>query len=120
MPDKDYTAVLLEEIRDRNNAVLELLRDIPTRSEFGELKQAVADVKQDMKTVKAAVTDMSDQIADGGLVRRRSCASVEKAIPGGVANRCGRRATSDWFRQVILTPARAGKASALPSAQPSK
>jgi hypothetical protein len=49
MPDKDYMAVLLEETRDQNKAVLEAVADIkrsvrnqPTRFEFEELRQDVA------------------------------------------------------------------------------
>jgi hypothetical protein len=56
-----YLGVLLEEIRDQNKAVLEAVGDmqtkvssLPTRDEFIELKQ-------DVKVIKAAVTDVSNQ-----------------------------------------------------------
>jgi DNA-binding HxlR family transcriptional regulator len=61
MTDKDYTALLLEEIRDQNKAVLELLRAIPTISDFRHLEQRVDDLRADVKVIKAAVTDLSFQ-----------------------------------------------------------
>lgn len=66
MSDDDvrYVGILLEQIRDQNQAVLELLKDIPTRTEFGALKQDVADLNQDVKVIKAAVMDMGKQLAD--------------------------------------------------------
>lgn len=64
MSDHDYTAILLEEIRDQNKAVLEAVGDmrkelaeVPKRDEFDELKQ-------DMKVIKAAAVDLSHQVAD--------------------------------------------------------
>jgi predicted nucleic acid-binding Zn-ribbon protein len=64
MSDQDYMAVLLEEIRDQNKAVLEAVGDmrkdlatVPKREEFDELKQ-------DVKIIKAAVTDLSHQVTD--------------------------------------------------------
>lgn len=56
----NYLGVLLEEIHDQNKAVLEAVGDmrikasnLPTRDEFIELKQ-------DVKVIKAAVTDVSN------------------------------------------------------------
>jgi len=62
--------VLLEQIRDQNKAVLEGIKDLPTRMEFSELRQDVAELKQDMKVVRAATTDTSHQVHD--LERRVS------------------------------------------------
>jgi len=53
---KDYQTILLEVIRDQNKAILEGLQDVPKRLEFNELRSDVAELKQDMKVVKAAVT----------------------------------------------------------------
>ena len=62
--DDNYLGVLLEEIRDQNRAVLEAvgsmredLNHLPKREEFDELKQ-------DVKIIKAAVTDLSHQVND--------------------------------------------------------
>lgn len=56
--------VLLEQIRDQNKVVLETvdtmraeLALVPKREEFDELKQ-------DVKVIKAAVTDLSRQVND--------------------------------------------------------
>jgi predicted nucleic acid-binding Zn-ribbon protein len=64
MSDQDYAAILLEEIRDQNKAVLEAvgemrreLSNVPKRDEFEELKE-------DVKVIKAAVTDISQQVTD--------------------------------------------------------
>lgn len=60
----NYIGILLEEIRDQNKAVLEAVGDmrselskVPKRDEFDELKQ-------DVKVIKAAVTDLSHQVND--------------------------------------------------------
>ena len=57
--DANHFGVLLEQIVDQNKAVLEAVGDIrakvedlPTRDEFHELQR-------DVKTIKAAVTDLS-------------------------------------------------------------
>lgn len=62
--DDNYTGLLLEQIRDQNKAVLEAVSDmrtdlkqLPKREEFDELKQ-------DVKVIKAAVTDLSRQVND--------------------------------------------------------
>ena len=60
---KDYATILLEEIRDQNKAILEGLREVPKRVEFNELKQDVAELKQDMKVVKAAVQATNRDLA---------------------------------------------------------
>ena len=76
MDDKGYTAHLLEEIRDQNRALLEGMKDMPKSWEFKELQRdidtlrqngtvirvAIADVSQDMKIIKAAVTDNTRQV----------------------------------------------------------
>ncbi len=62
--DKDYAAVLLEQIVDQNKAVLEAVGDIqrkvanlPTRDEFDELRQ-------DVKTTMSALRGVSGQVTD--------------------------------------------------------
>ena len=60
-PDDNYLTILLE-IRDQNKAVLEAVGDmraelkrVPKCEEFDELKQ-------DVKIIRAAVTDLSYQV----------------------------------------------------------
>ena len=60
---KDYATILLEEIRDQNKAILEGLREVPKRVEFNELKQDVAEVKQSVKTIEAAVQATNRDLA---------------------------------------------------------
>ncbi|WIG58337.1 MAG: hypothetical protein OJF49_001083 [Ktedonobacterales bacterium] len=60
MADKDDTAILLEEIRDQNKAVLEAVADMKTLVDMiPTMREDIAELKQDMKVVKAAVTDLS-------------------------------------------------------------
>lgn len=61
---KSHIEVLLEQVVSQNNAVLEAVGDIqrkvadlPTRAEFDELRQ-------DVKTIKAAVTDTNRDLAE--------------------------------------------------------
>ena len=56
--DNNYIGVLLEQIRDQNKAVLEAVGDMR------------AELKQDVKVVRAATTDTSRQVHD--LERRVS------------------------------------------------
>jgi hypothetical protein len=66
--DDNYVAVLLEEIRDQNKAVLETVGDLQKNvSKIPVIEETVDELKQDMKVVKAAVTDMSHQVQDHGV-----------------------------------------------------
>jgi len=66
--DDNYVAVLLEEIRDQNKAVLEAVGDLQKNvSKIPVIEETVDELKQDMKVVKAAVTDMSHQVQDHGV-----------------------------------------------------
>ena len=62
--DVRYVGILFEEVRDQMKVVLEAVGDLPTRREFEELRQYVVELKQDVKVIKAAVTDQSHQLAD--------------------------------------------------------
>jgi len=60
--DINHFSVLLEEVMSQNKAILEIVTDtqkkvadLPTRDEFTELKQ-------DVKVIRAAVTDLSRQV----------------------------------------------------------
>ena len=60
--DVNHLSVLMEQVVDQNKAVLEAVGDIrakvedlPTRDEFNELKR-------DVKTIKAAVTDLGSDL----------------------------------------------------------
>ena len=64
MSDQDYTAIILEEIRDQNKAVLELVSDLPTKREFNELKDDVSELKSDVKVVKVAIIDLTRKTND--------------------------------------------------------
>lgn len=61
--DVNHLSVLMEHVVDQNRAVLEAVGDIqrkvadlPTRAEFDELKQ-------DVRVIKAAVVDLSRDLA---------------------------------------------------------
>lgn len=67
-PD-NYTAVLLEEIRDQMKAVLEIVADNQTKvSKLDGIERNVSELKDDMKIVKQAVTDTSKDLK---LLERR-------------------------------------------------
>ncbi len=54
--------VLGEVLADELKAIREGISNLPTRTEFNELKTDVEELKSDMKVVKAAVTDQSKQL----------------------------------------------------------
>jgi hypothetical protein len=54
-----YIGVLLEQIRNQNKAIREGLQEVPKRVELHELRQDVAELKQDMQSSKTTVADLS-------------------------------------------------------------
>ncbi len=63
--DDTYIGALLEEIRDQNKVVLESVGDMQRQvAVLPAMQQDIAELKQDMKVVKAAVTDLSRQVND--------------------------------------------------------
>ena len=52
---KEYNTILLEEIRDQNKAILEGQKDQASRADMRRLEQDIAELKDDMQVVKAAV-----------------------------------------------------------------
>jgi hypothetical protein len=60
---KDYNSILLEEIRDQNKAILEGQKEQASRADIRRLEQDMAELKDDMKVVKAAVTATSRDLA---------------------------------------------------------
>jgi uncharacterized protein (DUF4213/DUF364 family) len=66
--DVRYFDIMLEELRDQNRAVLAYVGQMPqVVARLEAIEQDVAELKQDMKVMKAAVTDMSRQLADHEL-----------------------------------------------------
>jgi hypothetical protein len=61
----DYISLLLEEIRDQNKAVLEVVGDMQKDvAKLPTIEDGVEELKLDMKIVKAAVKDISNQQRD--------------------------------------------------------
>jgi hypothetical protein len=66
MADKDYTNVLLEQIRDEVKAVRELVADVPKMSDFRRLEQRVDELHADVKVIKSVVRAHSGKLAELG------------------------------------------------------
>ena len=67
MGKKDYQTVLIEQLVDQNKAILEYVSDVPAMAaRLERVEQDVSELEQDMKIVKAAVTDVSQQVANHG------------------------------------------------------
>jgi hypothetical protein len=66
MADKEdnYVGILLEEIRDQNKAVLEAVGDMQTSLKKMPTNDRFTDLQEDVKVIKAAVTDMGRQQQD--------------------------------------------------------
>ncbi len=62
--DEDRKQVLGEVLMDELKAIRKGIANLPTRPEFNELTQKVDGLADDMKVVKAAVTDQSKQLSD--------------------------------------------------------
>jgi hypothetical protein len=65
MAKKDYRTILIEQLVDQNTAILEYVGELPSiKRDSVQLKEDGAEVKSDMNVVKAAVTEMSQHLAD--------------------------------------------------------
>jgi len=62
--DDNYTQVLLEQIRDQNKALLEAAANQATRDDIYRLEERMTTIEQDVKVIKAAVTDQSKELAE--------------------------------------------------------
>lgn len=60
----NYTAVVLEEIRDQNKAVLEAVGQIIDTINTLATKDELAEVKADVKVIRAAVTVTNTDVSD--------------------------------------------------------
>jgi len=75
LSDDERKLVLGEVLMDELRAIREAISDLPTRTEFKELKENTGELKSDMKVVKAAVTDQGSHVAD----HERRISSLESA-----------------------------------------
>ncbi|HEU5377797.1 MAG TPA: hypothetical protein VFV38_20430 [Ktedonobacteraceae bacterium] len=63
--DTHDLSILLEQIRDQNKVVLECIAEMPKIvTRLSDVERDVAEFKQDVKVIKAVVTDMSRQVND--------------------------------------------------------
>ncbi len=63
--DVNHLSVLMEQVVDQNKAVLEAVGDIQQKvARLDGIERDVAELKQDMKGVKAAVVDLSRDLAE--------------------------------------------------------
>jgi peptidoglycan hydrolase CwlO-like protein len=61
----DYTGHMLEQVLDEIRAVHELVAEVPKMArKLDRVEQDVAELKQDMKVVKAAVTATNRDLAN--------------------------------------------------------
>lgn len=62
--DRDYVGHLFEQMMDELKAVHELVAGQPTRQEFDEVRQGVAELRNDVSAIRAALIDTNKQIAE--------------------------------------------------------
>ena len=61
--DKDYTNVLLEEMNSKFDILIEVVGGMKDEMKTLAKQSDLDEVKADVKVIKAAVTDVSDQVA---------------------------------------------------------
>jgi hypothetical protein len=64
MSDDNYTAVILEEIRDQNKAVLEAVGQMQDQMKMLATKDELQAVADDVKVIKLAIADTSHDLVD--------------------------------------------------------
>lgn len=62
--EDNYTNILLEEIRDQNKAVLELVGQMQGQMNSLATKDSLQEVAEDVKTIKAALTDTNKDLKE--------------------------------------------------------
>jgi hypothetical protein len=62
LTDDDRKQVLGEVLMDEFRVIREMLGDLPTRTEFNQLKERVDEIGGDVEVIKLAVTDQSRQL----------------------------------------------------------
>jgi uncharacterized protein YoxC len=63
--DVNHLSVLMEQVVDQNKAVLEAVGDIQRKvARLDGIERDVAELKQDVKVIKAAVVDLSRDLAE--------------------------------------------------------
>ncbi len=63
--DDDYAGLILEELRDQNKAILEILSPMKQMSvDVSELKEDMREVKSDIKAIKAVVKKHNTELTD--------------------------------------------------------
>jgi len=63
MSDDNYTKLLAEELKTQRTQILEALgglKDVPKK--LNKIEESLEEVKNDVKAIKAAVTDQSKQL----------------------------------------------------------
>jgi len=65
MSDTDYTAVILEELRDQNKAIMEYVTAVPEMAaRLKRVEEQSETMAADLKVMKAAMSDVGNQLAD--------------------------------------------------------
>jgi hypothetical protein len=82
--DKDYTTILLEEIRDQNKAILEGQKDQATRADIHRLEERLGSLERDVKTITVAVAVTNSDLTE------------HKHMPADVAHGSGHVQQSHW------------------------
>ncbi|HSW80654.1 MAG TPA: hypothetical protein VLG47_07795 [Candidatus Saccharimonadales bacterium] len=60
-----YSIKILEEIRDRNKEILAIVGDMQKKvALLHDIRKDFDEIKQDVKVIKAAVTDQGKQVQD--------------------------------------------------------
>jgi septal ring factor EnvC (AmiA/AmiB activator) len=78
LSDDERKQVLGEVLHDELQAILELVKDVPAiRHDLTQVQSDISELKQDMKIVKAAVTDLSRQ----GQDHERRLTRLEARVP---------------------------------------
>lgn len=63
--DNNYFGVILEEIRDQNKRVLEVVGNMQKQvNKIPGVEEDLQEIKTDIKVIKAAVVDTSNQVHD--------------------------------------------------------
>jgi hypothetical protein len=62
LSDEDRKQVLGEVLSNQLTAISEGISNLPTKPDFSRLEEKVDTVINDMKSVKAAVTDLTSQV----------------------------------------------------------
>ena len=78
--DKNYTNVILEEIRSQMSAVLEIVSNQPTREEFNNLREEFNNLREEFDSLKTDIRTIKRAVVDNDKTTRHELELLDRRV----------------------------------------